>query len=89
MISGPSGHNRPDDFMISDWKPESSINLVGNFAQLNDFLNNHCETYLRLHNGGEKGLTVEGMCEAIAKLKFNPGECHYLENIDVQVRNFG
>ena len=30
---------------------------------------------------------MEGMCEAIAKLKFNPGECHYLENIDVQVRN--
>ena len=27
-----------------------------------------------------------GLCEAVAGLKFNPGEHVYLENIDIQVR---
>jgi hypothetical protein len=39
----------------------------------------------RIHAGGEKGLTVGGLCEAVAGLKFNPGEHVYLENIDIQV----
>jgi len=58
-----------------NFKPENMANLVY-----------HSLRPIKLHNGGEKGLTVEGMCEAIAKLKFNPGECHFLENIDVQMR---
>jgi hypothetical protein len=28
---------------------------------------------------------VGGLCEAVAGLKFNPGEHVYLENIDIQV----
>jgi hypothetical protein len=43
----------------------------------------------RIHAGGEKGLTVGGLCEAVAGLKFNPGEHVYLENIDIQVRRGG
>ncbi len=30
-----------------------------------------------------------GLCEAVAGLKFNPGEHVYLENIDIQVRRGG
>jgi hypothetical protein len=29
---------------------------------------------------------VGGLCEAVAGLKFNPGDHVYLENIDIQVR---
>jgi hypothetical protein len=29
---------------------------------------------------------VGGLCEAVAGLKFNPGEHVYLENIDIQVK---
>jgi hypothetical protein len=32
---------------------------------------------------------VGGLCEAVAGLKFNPGEHVYLENIDIQVRRGG
>ena len=41
---------------------------------------------LKIHEGGEKQLTVKTMCEAVAKVGFNPGEHHFLENVQIQLR---
>ena len=30
-------------------------------------------------------MTVRSFCEGVAKLKFNPGDHHFLENIEIQV----
>merc|ERR1712111_322539 len=38
------------------------------------------------YKGGEKALKVKEMCEAVAKVGFNPGEHHFLENIQIQMR---
>merc|ERR1712012_291598 len=41
---------------------------------------------LKIHAGGEKQLTVKTLCEAVGKVGFNPGEHHFLENVQVQMR---
>jgi len=41
---------------------------------------------IKIHPGGEKALKVKEMCEAVAKVGFNPGEHHFLENIQIQMR---
>eukprot|EP00088_Acartia_fossae_P023826 TRINITY_DN24820_c0_g1_i1.p1 TRINITY_DN24820_c0_g1~~TRINITY_DN24820_c0_g1_i1.p1 ORF type:complete len:204 (-),score=60.19 TRINITY_DN24820_c0_g1_i1:210-821(-) len=69
------------DFIIDpnqpkeNFQPENMANLVY-----------HSLKPIMIHPGGEKPLTVKGLCEGVTKLKFNPGECHFLENIDIQLR---
>ena len=41
---------------------------------------------IKIHSGGENSLTVKEMCEEVAKVSFNPGEHHFLENIQIQMR---
>ena len=41
---------------------------------------------LKIYAGGEKALTARSLCEGVAKVGFNPGEHHFLENIQVQMR---
>lgn len=41
---------------------------------------------IKIHAGGDKGLTLRGLCEAVAALNYNPGEHVFLENIDIQLR---
>ena len=43
---------------------------------------------LKIHAGGEKEkpLTARLLCEAVAKVGFNPGDHHFLENIQIQMR---
>ena len=45
---------------------------------------------LLIHAGGEgdevKPLTPRLLCEAVAKVGFNPGDHHFLENIQIQMR---
>jgi len=69
------------DFIIDpnqpkeNFKPENMANLV--YRSLKP---------LRIYEGGEKALTVKGMCEGIAKLNFKTGGCSWIENVDVQLR---
>jgi len=41
---------------------------------------------LKIYAGGEKALTARSLCEGVAKVGFNPGEHHFLENIQIQMR---
>ena len=41
---------------------------------------------IKIHEGGEKPMTVRSLCEAVAKVGFNPGDHHFLENIQLQLR---
>ena len=41
---------------------------------------------IKIHQGGEKAMTVRSLCEAVAKVGFNPGDHHFLENIQLQMR---
>merc|ERR1719384_600232 len=41
---------------------------------------------IKIHEGGEKPLTVKSLCEGVAKVKFIPGDHHFLENIQLQLR---
>ena len=43
---------------------------------------------LKIYAGGEKEkpLTARLLCEAVAKVGFNPGDHHFLENINIQMR---
>ena len=41
---------------------------------------------IKIHEGGEKPLTVRSLCEAVAKVGFNPGDHHFLENVQLQLR---
>ena len=41
---------------------------------------------LKIFTAGDKSLTPRSLCEAVAKVGFNPGEHHFLENIQIQMR---
>jgi len=41
---------------------------------------------IKIHEGGEKPLTAKVVCEAVAKVGFKPGDHHFLENIQLQMR---
>merc|ERR1719495_3006707 len=41
---------------------------------------------IKIHEGGEKPMTARSLCEAVAKVGFNPGDHHFLENIQLQLR---
>merc|ERR1712108_20620 len=38
---------------------------------------------IKIHEGGEKPMTVRSLCEAVAKVGFNPGDHPFLENIQL------
>ena len=69
------------DFIIDpnqskeNFKPENMAKLVY-----------HSLKPIKIYEGGDKPLTVQGLCDGVAKLKFNPGDCHFLGDIDVQLR---
>merc|ERR1719370_1514089 len=56
-----------------NFKPENMANMI--YYSLKP---------LRIVEGGEKSATIKDVCEGIAKLKFDAGDCTYLENIDIQ-----
>ena len=41
---------------------------------------------IKIHDGGEKPLTVRSLCEAVAKVGFDPGRYHIMESIRVELR---
>ena len=41
---------------------------------------------IKISEGGEKSLTVRSLCESVAKVGFNPGDHHFLENVLLQLR---
>ena len=44
------------------------------------------EKPVRIHEGGDKPLTVQELCEAIARIGFNPGNHCFLEEFDLTMR---
>ncbi|XP_023332136.1 uncharacterized protein LOC111704216 [Eurytemora carolleeae] len=58
-----------------NFQPENMANLVY-----------HSLKPIMIHPGGDKKLTIKGMCEEIGKLNFNAGEHVFLENIEIQLR---
>jgi len=58
-----------------NFQPENMANLVY-----------HSLKPLRVHEGGEKPMTVRSFVEGVTALKFIPGDHHFLENIEIQMR---
>ena len=44
------------------------------------------EKPVRIHEGGDKPLTVQDLCEAIARVGFKPGNHVFLEEFDLTMR---
>merc|ERR1712096_583190 len=65
------------DEPMENFQPENMANLI--YTSLSP---------LKIYEGGDKPLTPKLLCEGVAKVGFVPGEHCFLENIQIQMREY-